>query len=245
AGYSAIAIGVSRILGIDVMKNFDSPYMAKSIAEFWRRWHISLSTWLRDYVYIPLGGNRKGTFRKYVNIIIVFAVSGIWHGSALTFLVWGLLHALYQVIGFITMPLRDKMVDLLKIDRGGISRRTVKTLFTFLLVNLAWIFFRADSLMKAVDVIKKSFEFTPWVFTDGRLFEMGLSRGSFNVGILGIILLVIMDVLAFNGVEIRDRIIKQSIWYRWIVMIAGILAVLIFGIWGAGYNASSFIYQQF
>lgn len=244
-GYSAIAIGVSRILGIDVMKNFDSPYMAKSIAEFWRRWHISLSTWLRDYVYIPLGGNRKGTFRKYVNIIIVFAVSGIWHGSALTFLVWGLLHALYQVAGFITMPLRDRVVDFLKIDRGGISHRTVKTLFTFLLVNLAWIFFRADSLGKAFDVIKKSFEFTPWVFTDGRLFEMGLSRGSFNVGIFGILLLIVMDILAFNGVEIRDRIIRQSIWYRWIVMIAGILAVLIFGIWGAGYNASSFIYQQF
>ena len=245
AGYSAIAIGVSRILGIDVMKNFDSPYMAKSIAEFWRRWHISLSTWLRDYVYIPLGGNRKGTFRKYVNIIIVFAVSGIWHGSALTFLVWGLLHALYQVIGFVTIPLRDKVTDMLKIDRGGLSHRTVKTLFTFLLVNLAWVFFRADSLGKAFDVIKKSFEFTPWVFSDGRLYEMGLSRASFNVGILGIILLIVVDILAFNGVEIRDRIIRQSIWYRWIVMIAGILAVLIFGIWGAGYNASSFIYQQF
>ncbi|MBP3208702.1 MAG: MBOAT family protein, partial [Oscillospiraceae bacterium] len=117
AGYSSIAIGVARILGIDVMKNFDSPYMARSVAEFWRRWHISLSTWLRDYVYIPLGGNRKGAFRKYLNIIIVFAVSGIWHGSALTFLVWGLLHALYQLIGYIAMPLRDKIVEVLKIDR--------------------------------------------------------------------------------------------------------------------------------
>ncbi|MBP3784336.1 MAG: MBOAT family protein [Butyrivibrio sp.] len=245
AGYSAIAIGVSRILGIDVMKNFDSPYMSKSIAEFWRRWHISLSTWLRDYVYIPLGGNRKGTVRKYVNVLIVFAVSGIWHGSALTFLVWGILHAVYQIIGFITMPVRDKAVDLLKIDRGSLSHRTVRTLVTFLLVNLAWIFFRATSLKQAVEVIKKSFEFTPWVFTDGKLFKMGLSQASFNVGIAGIALLIIMDVLAFNGVEIRDRIIKQAIWYRWIIMIAAILAISILGIWGAGYNASSFIYQQF
>ena len=201
AGYSAIAIGVSRILGIDVMKNFDSPYMSKSIAEFWRRWHISLSTWLRDYVYIPLGGNRKGTVRKYVNVLIVFAVSGIWHGSALTFLVWGILHAVYQIIGFITMPVRDKAVDLLKIDRGSLSHRTVRTLVTFLLVNLAWIFFRATSLKQAVEVIKKSFEFTPWVFTDGKLFKMGLSQASFNVGIAGIALLIIMDVLALTALR--------------------------------------------
>lgn len=245
AGYSAIAIGVSRILGIDVMKNFDSPYMAKSIAEFWRRWHISLSTWLRDYVYIPLGGNRKGTFRKYLNILIVFAVSGIWHGSALTFLVWGMLHALYQIMGFITMPIRDKVVAALKIDREALSHVTVKTVVTFLLVNLAWVFFRATSLEQAITIIEKSFEFTPWVFTDGELFEMGLTEAGFNVAAAGIALLITMDILAFNGVEIRDRIIKQSIWYRWIIMIGGILAILIFGIWGAGYNASNFIYQQF
>lgn len=245
AGYSAIAIGVSRILGIDVMKNFDSPYMAKSIAEFWRRWHISLSTWLRDYVYIPLGGNRKGTARKYLNVLIVFAVSGIWHGSALTFLVWGILHAVYQIIGYITMPVRNKLVEIFKIDRNGLSHRTVKTIGTFLLVNLAWVFFRSASLEQALLVIKKSFEFTPWIFTDGSLFKLGLSQGSFNVGIAGIALLITMDIISFNGVEIRDRIIEQAVWYRWIIMIAAILSILIFGIWGAGYNASSFIYQQF
>ena len=245
AGYSAIAIGVARILGIDVMKNFDSPYMAKSVAEFWRRWHISLSSWLRDYIYIPLGGNRKGTVRKYLNVLIVFAVSGIWHGSALTFLVWGLLHAVYQILGFVTQPLRDKVVETLKIDRNGLSHRTMKTIFTFLLVNLAWVFFRANSLEQAITVIKKSFEFTPWVLSDLSLYKMGLSRGSFNIGIAGIALLIVMDILNFNGVEMRERIVKQSFWYRWVIMIGAILAILIFGIWGAGYNASSFIYQQF
>ena len=245
AGYSSIAIGVARILGIDVMKNFDSPYMARSVAEFWRRWHISLSTWLRDYVYIPLGGNRKGTFRKYLNIIIVFAVSGIWHGSALTFLVWGLFHALYQLIGYIAMPLRDKIVEVLKIDRNGLSHRTIKTILTFFFVNLAWIFFRAPSLDQAFIIIKKSFEFTPWIFTDKSLFSYGLTVGNFNVGMIGIILLAAMDILNFNDIEIRERIIGQSIWYRWVIMIGAILAILIFGVWGAGYNASSFIYQQF
>ncbi|MBE5830006.1 MAG: MBOAT family protein [Butyrivibrio sp.] len=245
AGYSAIAIGCARILGIDVMKNFDSPYMARSIAEFWRRWHISLSTWLRDYVYIPLGGNRKGTFRKYLNVLIVFAVSGIWHGSALTFLVWGLLHAVYQIAGFITTPLRDRLVELFKISRDSLSHRTVKTLFTFLLVNLAWVFFRATTLEQAITIIKKSFEFTPWVFTDMSLYSYGLTQKSFRVAIAAIIILVTTDILAYNGVEIREKIIAQSIWYRWVIMIAGILAILIFGMWGAGYNASSFIYQQF
>ena len=245
AGYSAIAIGVARILGIDVMKNFDSPYLSKSIAEFWRRWHISLSSWLRDYIYIPLGGNRKGTFRKYLNVLIVFAVSGIWHGSALTFLVWGVLHAVYQILGFITMPLRDRVVDALKIDREGLSHRTMKTVITFLLVNFAWIFFRATSLEQALVVIKKSFEFTPWVYSDKSLFGMGLSQGGFNVAVLGIALLTVMDVLNLSGVEMRERIVKQAIWYRWLIMIGAILAILIFGVWGAGYNAASFIYQQF
>ena len=245
AGYSSIAIGVAKILGIDVMKNFDSPYMAESVAEFWRRWHISLSTWLRDYIYIPLGGNRKGTFRKYLNIIIVFVVSGIWHGSALTFLVWGLLHALYQVFGYITLPLRDKIVEVLRIDRNGLSHKTIKTLITFFFVNLAWIFFRASSLEQAFVIIKKSFEFTPWIFTDKSMLNYGLSAANINVGMIGIILLIVMDILNYNDVEIREKIIRQSIWYRWIIMIGAILAILIFGIWGAGYDASSFIYQQF
>ncbi len=245
AGYSAIAIGAARIMGIDVMKNFDSPYMAGTVAEFWRRWHISLSSWLKDYVYIPLGGNRKGTIRKYLNILIVFAVSGIWHGSALTFLVWGLLHAVYQIIGFLTKPLRDKVVEVLKIDRQGLSHITVKTLFTFGLVNLAWIFFRANSIEQALVVIKKSFEFTPWVFTDMSLYAAGLSRPAFTLVTFGIALLIIADTLNYRDVEIREKIIKQAIWYRWLIMIGAILAILVFGIWGAGYDASSFIYQQF
>jgi D-alanyl-lipoteichoic acid acyltransferase DltB (MBOAT superfamily) len=245
AGYSAIAIGVAEILGIDVKKNFDAPYMSTSIAEFWRRWHISLSSWLRDYVYIPLGGNRKGTLRKYLNIIIVFAVSGIWHGSALTFLVWGLLHAMYQVVGFVMMPVRDKIVEVLKIDRQGLSHRTVKTLLTFLMVNLAWVFFRATSLTHALTIIKKSFEFTPWVFTDMSLYAAGLSRPAFTLVTFGIALLIIADILNYRDVEIREKIIKQAIWYRWLIMIGAILAILVFGIWGAGYDASSFIYQQF
>ncbi len=245
AGYSAIAIGVSRILGIDVMENFDCPYLSGSIAEFWRRWHISLSTWLRDYIYIPLGGNRKGIVRKYINILIVFAVSGIWHGSALTFLVWGLLHALYQIAGVLTMPVRNRIVTALKINREGISHRTIKGVLTFLLVNFAWIFFRSSTLEQAFGIIKKSFQFTPWVFTDDSLKNYGLSELNLNALMCGLILLGIVDVLTYNGFELRKLILKQGFWYRWAIMIAAIVAILVFGVWGAGYNASSFIYQQF
>ncbi len=245
AGYSNIVVGAAKIMGIELMQNFKYPYLSGSIAEFWRRWHISLSKWLKDYIYIPLGGNRKGTFRKYLNIIIVFAVSGIWHGSALTFLIWGLLHALYQVFGYITKPVRDKIVELLKLDRESLSHRTIKTILTFFFVNLAWVFFRASSPEQAVLIIKKSFEFTPWVFTDKSLLGYGLTQGDFKVAMIGIILLAVMDILNFKDIEIRERIVKQSIWYRWIIMIGAILAILIFGIWGAGYDASSFIYQQF
>lgn len=245
AGYTSIAIGTARILGIDVTKNFDCPYLSKSIPEFWRRWHISLSSWLKDYVYIPLGGSRKGKNRKYLNIIIVFAVSGIWHGSALTFLVWGLLHAIYQIIGYLTAPLREKLLGVLKISRDELSHTIISTLFTFLLVNFAWIFFRAQSLMHAFMIIKKSFEFTPWVLSDTSLYQAGLSRASLGVGIIGIVILTITDILSFRGIEIRKVILRQTLWLRWLVMLTAIMVILIFGIWGSGYDASSFIYQQF
>lgn len=245
AGYSYIAIGAARLLGIDVMKNFDSPYMSGSVAEFWRRWHISLSSWLRDYIYIPLGGNRKGIFRKYLNILIVFAISGIWHGSALTFLIWGLLHAVYQIVGYLLMPARNYMVKKLGIRREGYSHRFVKAFLTFLLVNAAWVFFRADTVDTALTVLRKSLEVTPWIFSDGSLFTHGLDVMDMNMGVLGIIFVIIDDVINYRGIDFREKLIHEDIWFRWAIMIFFVLLILIFGIWGPGYDASSFIYQQF
>ena len=245
AGYSHISIGVARILGIDVMKNFDTPYLAMSIAEFWRRWHISLSSWLRDYLYIPLGGNRKGTLRKYLNILIVFAVSGLWHGANFTFVVWGLLHGLYQVIGKAITPARDKIIELFNIGRYSFSHKVVKTAVTFFLVSYAWVFFRADSIAGALRVIRSSFYFTPWKLVDSSLYGFGLSRGNFLLGAAGIVLVIIVDLFNSRGVVIRENILKQGLWLRWIIMIAGILITVICGIWGPGYNVADFIYKQF
>ena len=245
AGYTHIAIGISRILGIDVMENFKCPYLASSIAGFWRRWHISLSTWLRDYLYIPLGGNRKGTVRKYLNIMIVFLVSGLWHGAGWTFVVWGLLHGLFQVIGYILKPVRDWCVNVFKVERNAFSHRVLKVLVTLLLVNFAWVFFRASSLSEAFLIIKNSFVFTPWMLADGSLYKHGLDSADFFVAIVGLIIVVVTDLVNYNGFVIRERILKQGIWIRYIIVIAAIISILVFGIWGPGYDSAAFIYQQF
>ena len=245
AGYTHIAIGISRILGIDVMENFKCPYLASSIAGFWRRWHISLSTWLRDYLYIPLGGNRKGTARKYLNIMIVFLVSGLWHGAGWTFVVWGLLHGLFQVIGYILKPVRDWCVNLFKVERNAFSHRVLKVLVTFLLVNFAWVFFRASSLSEAFLIIKNSLVFTPWMLADGSLYKHGLDSADFFVAIVGLIIVIVTDLVNYNGFVIRERILKQGIWIRYIIVIAAIISILVFGIWGPGYDSAAFIYQQF
>jgi len=156
SGCVDIERGTAEMFGIDLAKNFERPYFATSIQDFWRRWHISLSSWLRDYVYIPLGGNRKGLARKYVNILIVFFVSGLWHGVGLHFLFWGLLHGAYQVAGALWQRIRTAFAARRKKPAQVLSparlcvRRAWKIFFTFNLVNLAWIFFRVPSLRQGV-----------------------------------------------------------------------------------------------
>ncbi len=245
AGYSNIAVGVSGIMGIDIMQNFRQPYLAASIPEFWRKWHISLSTWLRDYLYIPLGGNRKGYGRKLLNIMIVFAVSGLWHGAAWTFVVWGLLHGLYQVIGSVLGPSRDKLVEALKIDRQSFSHILLKILVTFMLVNIGWVFFRAPSFGVAAHVLVHMWKPTLWVLTDGTLFTLGLSAADVRLLILSLVALIVVDILNARGIVIRDLLTKQSLWFRWVVYIAAFIFVVTCGIWGPGYDAASFIYSSF
>jgi D-alanyl-lipoteichoic acid acyltransferase DltB (MBOAT superfamily) len=145
SGYSDIAIGTARILGFRLMVNFRQPYFSASISEFWRRWHISLSTWLKDYVYIPLGGNRKGALRRNINLIITFFLSGLWHGAAWRFVVWGLLHGIFQVV--------ERFLGLSDRVAGKIT--TLRRVATFLVVCLAWVFFRAANLSDAFFILKK------------------------------------------------------------------------------------------
>ncbi len=157
SGYSMLAQGCARVLGLELAQNFNTPYFSRSIKEFWRRWHMSLSSWLRDYVYIPLGGNRKGTVRKYVNVLLTFAMSGLWHGTGFTFLIWGLLHGLYQVVGAVLEPLRARLYALLHIRRDGWAASIWQCCITFLLVHVAWVFFRAPSVQDALYALTAQF----------------------------------------------------------------------------------------
>ncbi len=244
-GYSSIAIGSARVLGIKVMDNFNSPFLSTSVAELWRRWHISLSTWFRDYVYIPLGGNRKGTARKYLNLLITFFVSGLWHGAVWTYAVWGLINGIFQVLGMILMPIRNKIVEVLHIDREAFSHRLLKAVFTFFLFSFALIFFGKDTFAQAVLIIKNMWLFTPWVLTDGSLYTLGLDRPAFNLMLLGLMLMVIADIAKYRGVSIPEVISRQSLWIRWCIYIGALVLITVCGVWGHGYDATSFIYVQF
>lgn len=245
AGYSAIAIGSARILGLRVMQNFEAPYLAGSVAEFWRRWHISLSTWFRDYLYIPLGGNRKGTGRKYLNILVVFAVSGMWHGVGWHFLIWGILHGIYQVIGYVLKPARDAVVKALHINRSSRVHIILKAVVTYLLVSFAWIFFRASSTGEALNIIRSMRGIELWKLGDGTLTTLGLDTMNWILLAAALVVLFLRDLLVYRGVSLRVRVQHQVLPVRWFLYLAMVMLILICGIWGPGYDASSFIYSQF
>lgn len=246
AGYSTIAIGAAKVLGFQLMENFDCPYFSRSIGEFWRRWHISLSSWFRDYLYIPLGGNRKGTLIKYRNLMIVFLVSGLWHGAAGTYVVWGLIHGIYQVIGSVTRPLRDKINEALELDPHSIGHKLVSGIITFGLVDFAWIFFRAENIWAAIAMIKSMLHFgNLGSLLSGGLYELGLNAKNIKVLIFSVLVLLAADFMKYKGIKVREVIMAQELWCRWLCYIAAFWFILIFGIWGGNYDASSFIYFQF
>ena len=240
-----ISQGVSGLFGIQLANNFMHPYKAVSIRDFWQRWHISLSTWLRDYIYIPLGGNRKGTLLKYVNLLITFAVSGIWHGAGYKFLFWGLLHACYQIIGEITAPVREKIYNLLKIPQGTALRKGIQTTLTFLLVMLAWIIFRADTLNQGLSMIYSLFTtYNPWIFFNDALFRLGLSWKECVVLLFSVITLGLISHIQ-EKVCIRDWILEQHIILRWVIYITAVCVIWVMGTYGFGFNAQEFIYGGF
>ncbi len=245
AGYSNIAIGIADLMGIRLMKNFDSPYLSLSVGEFWRRWHISLSSWFRDYLYIPLGGNRRGTARKMINVLIVFALSGLWHGSSWTFMLWGLYHGMLQVAGMLLKPVRDRVVTSLRIRREVWSHLFLKGIATFLFVNIGWILFRAESLSQSVTIFLSMWKPTPWVLMDGSLFQLGLAEADIRLLLFSLLVLGIVDVCNKRQIVVREVLGKQGIWIRWACYIAAILFVITCGVWGPGYDATSFIYSGF
>ncbi len=244
SGCVDISRGISEVLGIKLIENFKHPYFAVSIKDFWRRWHIALSSWFKDYIYIPLGGSRKGKIRKYLNITVVFFVSGLWHGVGIHYIAWGLLQAFYQIVGELTSGIRNKFYDICHVDRENFSFKFGQQLTTFVLVNISWIFFRADGLTAAFRMLRSCFTYNPWILTDGSFLEMGLDGKDWNVLIASIAVLLIVSLMQ-ERFSVREKLEKQNFIFRYAIYTAAVIAILVFGMYGPGYNASQFIYMQF
>lgn len=226
AGYSFMAIGVGKVLGFELTENFRRPYFAESVTEFWHRWHISLSTWLKDYVYIPLGGSRCSKTRNYWNIFLTFLVSGIWHGANWTFIVWGCMHGVCQII--------EKIFDLQKRKFGKIGKM-IKIFATFLFVNFAWIFFRMPTLDDACGVI-------------ARIFDMSLPK-TLYMDSLPTLLFVMLGISILFLKDIRDEYFSNNfkLMYhkngliRWAIYLSLIIIILLTGV----FSSDQFIYANF
>lgn len=245
AGYSYMAIAVSRLFGFRLKDNFRQPYLATDIQDFWRRWHISLTSWFTEYLYFPLGGNRRGRTRRYVNIFIVFLVSGLWHGAAWSFVLWGALHGFYQIAGHITRPWRSALYDRLGIDRSRAAFRLGQRFITFSLVSFAWIFFRSENLAKALVYCRNMLRgLAPWALFDGSLTAFGISSLDWAILLFALGLLGLVSVLREKGFD-SGCILKQSMAARALLCWAMFIVILVFGAYGGEYSASAFIYAGF
>ena len=208
SGYSDIARGTAKVMGYDLMINFNRPYLAKSVSEFWSRWHISLSTWFRDYLYIPLGGNRVGKVKWYRNLFIVFLVSGLWHGANWTYIIWGALHGFFIIFSLLTADFRSKLSKISGLSHFSRLHQVINQLVVFVLVTFAWIFFRAESLNKAFIIIKKIFEFD---FTFN-INQITVEKGPMNfvLSIVALTLLALSYLLPTN-LKLRHNVLFLTI----------------------------------
>lgn len=233
SGYTDMAIGAARVLGYDLMENFRLPYLADSISDFWHRWHISLSTWFRDYLYIPLGGNRVASVRWTLNILAVFTLSGLWHGASWSFVIWGMLHGFYYVMERFLRGGMARVCSALGI--GGKPLKWIKILVTFHLVTLAWVFFKARSLSDALHIMSGIF-----TALTGPLY-MGPSQLTTIIGAVLILLLIVVQLLQYRGLVPLSKSERAFPPYvRWPAYAAMIFGISIFGI-----SSSEFIYFQF
>jgi D-alanyl-lipoteichoic acid acyltransferase DltB (MBOAT superfamily) len=231
SGYSDIAIGTARVLGFDLMENFRRPYLSASVAEFWsRRWHLSLATWFRDYVYIPLGGSRTSRLRHALNLMTVFLLSGGWHGANWTFVIWGGLNGLFVVAS--TAFRRQRAAD-----RPRAAIRAVRAIVTFHAVLVTWVFFRAASLSDAATIFERTVRAVPLL---PRLLWVRVQDPAILLAMATIAVLVIVEI-ADEGRPVWDRLRERPIALRWAVYYALLAALVVLGTW----NLRQFVYMRF
>ncbi len=241
SGAVDICRGASEMLDIKIRNNFDHPYFATSVKDFWRRWHISLSLWLRDYVYIPLGGNRRGRWRKHLNVFLTFLVSGLWHGVGFHYICWGGYHGLCQVLGDLLREPKDRLIKAVGLRSGAFSFRLGQQICTFILIAYSWLLFRANGLRAALHMTRSLF---------GTFYQKTLYMEVFPDGrelvVLMLATLLLFTVSCFQQKRaLRDVLERQNLWFRWTVYLLLLFGSIIFGVYGQGYNASDFLYMQF
>ena len=242
----SISKGVANLFGIHLADNFHHPYLATSVKDFWHRWHISLSEWLRDYIYIPLGGSRKGKVRTYINLVITFLVSGIWHGAGLRFIVWGMMHAVYQIAGQMTHGIREKAVKLLGLRKASELCIWIQRICTFFFVMVAWIIFRAPNLTIGLQMIGSMFRVhNMWIFTNDALLMLGLDWKEWIVLLISIVILLAVSLKQEKGLSFSEAIYRQPIGVRWMLYLVVIFAIMTYGVYGVGYDSQAFIYGGF
>lgn len=234
AGYSNIAIGAARVMGFKLMTNFNSPYFSKSVSEFWKRWHISLSTWFKDYLYLSLGGNKVSIPRWYFNLFLVFLISGFWHGANWTFITWGALNGFYLIFAIATRDARTKIWKRSGITRFHGINNFIQILLTFILICLTWVFFRSETNNKALQIIGSI------LTLDGKFFIM--SRPVFVYSLFAVIALFIFDQIILKRRDHSDTFGFSNSWMKEQLICGGmIVCILTFGV----LNGGQFIYFQF
>ena len=243
SGYTDIAIGLAQMFGFRLSDNFNRPYSATSVADFWRRWHISLSSWLRDYLYIPLGGSRVRISRHYLNYLLVFLICGLWHGASWTFVAWGLVHGLYLISGRATAGVRAKWTAAIGLNKKPILHRNFQIIFTFILISLAWIFFRANTISDAYHII--SHLHVGW----GNIFNMEALGSMVILTKSKTDLVIVVASLAFLAIvhwierheSMRRLLAEKPVWLRFALYYAIVAGILLL----SPQDATNSIYFQF
>ncbi len=268
SGCIDIVRGVSEMMGIELRKNFNHPYFSKTMPEFWRRWHISLQEWFKDYIYYPVSASSltkkvkkffkahskpKGgeLFASCFPILVVWMITGIWHGAAWRFVAWGMFHAALLIGSTVFEPLFKKLSGWMNLDTENFGWRFIQMSRTFLLCGIGRVFFRASGMSQAIEIFKSIF--TNFRIRDLIIYLQGLLKQNFNdvtgysfviATLLSVIVLWIVDIMQ-ERMPLRKTLGEQNLIFRWCIILAGIFAVLLLGIYGPGYDAASFIYEQF
>ncbi len=244
SSYSDMARGISKIMGISITRNFNNPYLSVSTSEFWNRWHVSLNDWFRENIYIPLGGNRKGTLRKYINVLVVFFVSGLWHGAQWHFVAWGVINGLLVVIGTMLMPLKRKIYGMARIDESAESIVFLKRAGVFILITFTWIFFQ-NGIYDSLNIINSIIHIKPIDFFDPNLLNVSGTAVTTFVTMIAVVLFCTIQIKRQKEAYYFEKFNKQPEVFQ-VMLLAVLVVVCIFSAYLPSAEVNTgFLYFQF